>query len=79
MNRMDKAERLRIMFPRRLKSAMFERNMTNKELAEKAGLNENMIGHYANGKYRPKMDALECLCNALGVSADYLMGRAENK
>lgn len=66
-----------VIFPRRLKSAMFERGVSSKQLAEKSGLHENMIGHYVRGTYAPKLGNLELLCDALNVSADWLMGRTD--
>lgn len=76
---MDKAEQLRIMFPRRLKSAMFEKNINAKQLADKVGVHKNHISYYVRGIYFPQMSMLWAICDALDVSADWLMGRKEEK
>ena len=74
---MEKSEKLRAVFPRRLKSAMFDKGLNCKQLAEQTDIHNNMIGHYVRGKYLPKIEALLALCQALDVSADWLMGREE--
>lgn len=76
---MDKAEQLRIMFPRRLKSAMFEKNINAKQLADKVGVHKNHISYYVRGIYFPQMSMLWAICDALDVSADWLMGRVEEE
>ena len=61
------------MIGERLKAAMIMRGMTQKELADKAGLAEPTISRYCNNS-RGIFDNLENLCKILGVSADYLLG-----
>lgn len=76
---MDKNEKLREIFPERLKRAMGEKKLNNKQLARRVGIHPNMIGFYALGKYFPQLDTLAAICDALDVSADWLLGRVKNE
>ena len=76
---MEPNERLRVIFPRRLKSAMFEKNINAKQLADKVGVHKNCISYYVRGIYFPQMSMLWAICDALDVSADWLMGRVDKE
>jgi transcriptional regulator with XRE-family HTH domain len=60
---------------KRLKQARFDADMTQAELAKKAGMNRHHISHLecANGRNSPSLENLISLCKALGISADYLL------
>lgn len=49
-------------------------DITQKQLAEKVGVATSFIGHIERGTRIPSVETLYCICVALGVSADYLMG-----
>ena len=53
--------------------------MTQAELAEKAGMHVTIISHYETGRRTPSMVNLRILVDALGVSADYLLGVTDAK
>lgn len=61
----------------RLKKALDEQGMMQKELAEKVGLNENAISRYIHGGRIISTPILVDICKALNVSADYLLGLSE--
>ena len=61
----------------RLKKALAERGMMQKELAEKIGVNEMAISRYIHGGRIISVPILIEICKALNVSADYLLGLNE--
>ena len=64
-------------FGQRLKKVLAERNMMQKELAEKIGVNEMAISRYIHGGRIISVPILVEICRALNVSADYLLGLSE--
>lgn len=58
----------------RIKLALEMRNMKQKELAKRVGMTEVTISRYVTGDREPKADAIIAICNALCVSADWLLG-----
>lgn len=54
-----------------------ELNMTQTELAKRAGLKPPAISQYESGARSPSYEALMKLSNALGVTTDYLMSGAD--
>jgi transcriptional regulator with XRE-family HTH domain len=61
----------------RLKAALNSRQMMQKELAEKIGVNEMAISRYIHGGRIISVPILIEVCKALNVSADYLLGLGE--
>jgi transcriptional regulator with XRE-family HTH domain len=53
--------------------------MSQYQLARIAGLSESWISHFETGKRKPSVGNLIKLADALGVSADYLLGRPMNR
>ena len=49
-------------------------NMNQKELCQKAGINEATLSRYENGLREPKAATLSRLADLLEVSTDYLLG-----
>jgi transcriptional regulator with XRE-family HTH domain len=66
-------------FGQRLKNVLTERNMMQKELAEKIGVNEMAISRYVHGGRMVSVSILVDICKVLNVSADYLLGLKEEK
>jgi transcriptional regulator with XRE-family HTH domain len=66
-------------FGQRLKNVLTERNMMQKELAEKIGVNEMAISRYVHGGRIVSVSILIEICKELNVSADYLLGLKEEK
>jgi transcriptional regulator with XRE-family HTH domain len=52
--------------------------MSQNELADRSGLHPSAVSHFANGTRAPSFDNLCRLSDALGVTTDYLVGRAED-
>lgn len=58
-----------------LKKIREERNLTKKELCEKAGLSERAYLTYEFGEREPKIGVICKLADFYGVTTDYLLGR----
>ena len=54
--------------------AMTDKNFTQKDLANKMGVKQQMISQWINGKSNPKTSTLTKLAKALNVSSDYFLG-----
>jgi len=65
------------LFPARLKAARELRQMSQTDLAEKAGLPPTSISHFEAGSRKPSFDNLRRLADKLDVTADYLLGRVD--
>jgi transcriptional regulator with XRE-family HTH domain len=63
------------LFPVRLLRARRVREMTQRQLADKAGLPHGSISHFESGLRKPSFDNLIKLADALGMTTDYLLGR----
>lgn len=61
----------------RIRALRKQRNMSQDELAELASLNRVTIAKYESGRVEPGVNALARIADALEVSADVLLGRAE--
>lgn len=59
-------------FAKRLKELLEKRCMSQKELAQKAGLTEAAICRYLKGERIPRTPAMAQMAGALGVSMDFL-------
>ena len=58
----------------RLQSVMKLANMTQAELAARAGASRAAISQYLSGKNTPGPDRIKALADATGVTFDYLIG-----
>ena len=63
------------VFGERLKEIIEERGMTQRELAEKAGITEATISRYLSFQRVPKATHVLKIANALKCSCDYLLGK----
>lgn len=54
-------------FGEKLKGLREERNLSQKELAQKTGLSIGSIQGYEQGRYNPKLEAIVKIAGALGV------------
>lgn len=63
----------------RLAHLIRKTGLTQKELAEKAGIRESSLSNYMQGKSNPNMDIICKLSEALDVSTDWLLGYGELK
>lgn len=76
-NDLDK-ERLKIQ-AFRLNDEMVNQQIGIPELVKKTGISQGAIGQYKTGKVLIKEDLLQPLCDAFGVSRNYLRGIANSK
>jgi transcriptional regulator with XRE-family HTH domain len=64
-------------FPEILRKTRDNKQLSQSDLAEKSGLQPSAISHFETGKRSPSFENLKKLADALAVSVDYLLGRAE--
>lgn len=62
---------------KRINSALAEKDIKQKELAKKIGVNDNVISYWCSGSRTPNTQQIIQICNVLGVSADYLFGLSD--
>lgn len=68
------------IFGQRLRSAREERDLTQEELGNQAGMSALMVSHFETGtRQKPSIENLIKLAKALHISTDYLLGRTEDK
>lgn len=65
------------IFPDRLRDARELRGLNQAELAKRAGLQPSAVSHFETGTRKPSFDNLKRLADALEVTTDYLLGRAD--
>lgn len=65
------------IFAARLRAARELRGLNQRELGARVGIAATSIAHFEAGRRRPSMDNLRRLANALEVTADFLLGSAE--
>lgn len=65
------------IFRERLRSARALRDLTQSDLAARAGLPASSVAHFEAGSRKPSFDTLRRLSIALDVTTDYLLGRAD--
>lgn len=63
-------------FSTKLRLARKRANLTQKQLAERIGALQNSVSQWECGLIRPSPDVIRTLCEALNVTADYLLGVA---
>ena len=62
------------VFSDRISSLMLKQKITQKQLAEKAGVTESAMSYYVKGDRTPRSDVLSRIAKALGTTTDYLLG-----
>ena len=65
------------IFSERLRAARALKDLSQTDLAKKTDLQPSAISHFENDRRSPSFDNLKRLADALGVTVDYLLGRAE--
>ena len=63
-------------FAQRLRELRKNKNLSQTELGQLAGLHYTHIGRFERGTSRPSGNTLKRLADALGVTSDYLLGGA---
>lgn len=66
------------IFGEHLKRIRISKNLTQKQLAVLIDSTERGIQRYESGERKPNFEAIISLCEALEVSADYLLGLSDN-
>ena len=66
-------------FGSRLSAMLEERDMTYEDLAEKVYMSRMAIYYYIKSDVLPTADNLKAICEALDVSADYMLGLKVSK
>lgn len=64
-------------FAERLRAVRILRGLSQVGLADLAGIPKGSVGGYEAANIMPGIDKLSRLCDALDVSADYLLGRTD--
>lgn len=60
----------------RIKTAMLEAGLSQRELAKKAGITEGAVSRYTSGSRTPDTSTVVKLADALEVTTDYILGRS---
>ena len=63
------------VFGEKLREVRQMRNITQEQLADMADISRVMVGRYETTDQLPALDTLVRIADALGISADYLLGR----
>ena len=66
-------------FAQRLRALRKERDLSQSQLGEKAGLHYTHIGRFERGTSRPGGDTLQRLADALDTTTDYLIQGASDE
>ena len=62
----------------RLREILDDRGIKQKEMAQTLGLPQQTMNNYVTEKRQADYETLGQICDALGVTADYLLGRSSN-
>ncbi len=66
-------------FCKNLASLRRERGMSQREVAEVLQISQALLSHYENGAREPGLAFVCRACDYYGVSADYLLGRTDER
>jgi len=64
---------LKLPFGKRIKELRDSKGWKQTDLAEKSGIDRNMISYYENEKYTPSAEALIKFAEVFDISIDYLL------
>ena len=66
------------VFSDRIRIVLESKGIQQKELAAQCGFSAARLSNYIVGRTEPSIDALYSICDALGVSSDYLIGLSDS-
>ena len=66
-------------FPETLSALRRERNISQRCAAAELGISQALLSHYENGAREPGLAFVCRACDYYGVSADYLLGRTDDR
>jgi transcriptional regulator with XRE-family HTH domain len=72
------SQQTRKKFRERFREWRLKRGISQDELARKADVPSASVSHFERGMRFPNAETLRRLADALGVSADYLLGRVDD-
>jgi len=67
------------IFQERLRKLRKERNLSQDDVGQSLNIGGRTVGNYESGGRLPALDTLVKLADFYGVSADYLLGRTDNR
>ena len=66
-------------FSKRLRDALNDSDLTQKELSERTGIAQSSISDYLKNRYVPKQDKIDLISQALSIEPAFLLGYNDNK
>ena len=63
----------------RIRDLREDRDLRQIDVAKATGIDQKTLSNYETGKTNPDSEAIISLCDFFNVSADYLIGRADEK
>lgn len=66
------------IFRERLRAVREFKELSQGELAKRAGFQASAVSHFETGTRKPSFDNLKRLADALRVTTDYLLGRTDD-
>lgn len=72
-------EALKLIISRRLKSALFDAEMTCAELSQLSEVSEKTVYNVIHMRSMPNASTIVMLADTVGCSADWLLGRTDYK
>ena len=70
---------MKTVFAVRLAELRVERGMNQRQVSGELGVSQAVLSHYENGLREPKLEFVLKLCSYYGVTADYLLGRTDER
>jgi len=70
---------MKTIFAARLAELRVERGMNQRQVSGELGVSQAVLSHYENGLREPKLDFVLKLCSYYDVTADYLLGRCDER
>lgn len=67
------------MFKRRIQELLFEKRITQQDLAKEINMTAATLSRNLNGHNPPKAEVIVAIANYFNVSTDYLLGLTNNK
>ena len=64
-------------FQKRLAQARKDKKLSQDQLAKQVGIHGNILGRYERGEAKPSIDVAAKIADALEVSLDFLVGKAD--
>ena len=70
---------LRSQFSEALSNLRRDKGFSQREAAADLGVSQALLSHYENGAREPKLEFVVKACDYYSVTADYLLGRSDEK